>query len=140
MGLAIGHESDLSDEDDMHDEMLLEEEGGGDTSRRGRILWTNEKEDYLIRVYNHYRRQYSGGHGLKARSWKCIGVHMTRRYQEEFDSKSCRNKFNVLKYDYDEMKRMDEARLTGNPHIALSLDMLLCLFLGVWTGIRAGCH
>lgn len=111
--------SDISD-DEEDEPMLVTEtpEAGLLTSsstggKRNRIFWTTEKEDYLLRVFNYYRRTSSGGHGLKGKSWRYIGVHMTRRYQEDFDSKSCRNKLNVLKYDYMEVKSMADARRNG---------------------------
>ncbi|RYG63845.1 hypothetical protein EON64_15140 [archaeon] len=80
--------SDISDDEEEDEMALLQGQGGNvdsalkDNSKRNRIFWTTEKEDYLIRVYNHYRKTYSGGHGLKGKSWRYIAVHMTRRYSE----------------------------------------------------------
>lgn len=124
--------SDISD-DEEDEPMLVTEtpEAGLLTSsstggKRNRIFWTTEKEDYLLRVFNYYRRTSSGGHGLKGKSWRFIGVHMTRRYQEDFDSKSCRNKLNVLKYDYMEVKSMADARRNGtSPLPAPPVPLLL---------------
>jgi hypothetical protein len=53
--------SELSDDDDGGDDIGDVNQMG---SRRSRIYWTTEKEDYLLRVYNHYRRTYSGTYEL----------------------------------------------------------------------------
>lgn len=128
----IGPElSDISDDDEEEEDMALLQHGGnvdpnalGDPkNKRNRVFWTTEKEDYLLRVYNHYRRTYSGGHGLKGKSWRYIAVHMCRRYNEDFDSKSCRNKLNVLKYDYIEVKAMADARRNGLDNDAFWTDL-----------------
>jgi hypothetical protein len=53
--------SDISDEED---DMALLQRGALETSmdknKRIRIFWSSEKEDYLLRVYNYYRRTFSG--------------------------------------------------------------------------------
>eukprot|EP01039_Chlorochromonas_danica_P003732 gene3732-4081_t len=131
--INVGPElSDISDDDEEEEDMALLQHGGNvdpavlsdcKNNKRNRVFWTTEKEDYLLRVYNHYRRTYSGGHGLKGKSWRYIAVHMCRRYNEDFDSKSCRNKLNVLKYDYIEVKAMAEARRNGTDNDAFWTDL-----------------
>lgn len=102
--------SDISEEDDFH-------QGGNvamiDSRKKTRILWTTEKEDYLLRCYNHYRRTSSSEHGLKGKSWRRIAFRMTNQFLEEYDSKSCRNKLNVLRYDYISFKEVVEAKANG---------------------------
>lgn len=123
--------SDISDDDEEEEDMAILQHGAqvdpnamsDSKNKRNRVFWTTEKEDYLLRVYNHYRRTYSGGHGLKGKSWRYIAVHMCRRYNEDFDSKSCRNKLNVLKYDYVEVKSMAEARRNGSDNDAFWAEL-----------------
>lgn len=102
------------DDDDMSD--ISEDEdfpNGGDPRKKNRILWTSDKEDYLLRCYNHYRITSSSEHGLKGKSWRRIALRMSQHFNEEYDSKSCRNKLNVLRYDYLSYKEIIEARAAG---------------------------
>jgi hypothetical protein len=101
--------SDISEEDDYP-------HGNGglvDPRKKNRILWTTDKEEYLLRCYNHYRLTSSSEHGLKGKSWRRIAFRMTNQFGEEYDSKSCRNKLNVLRYDYLSFKEIMEAKTNG---------------------------
>jgi hypothetical protein len=102
--------SDISETSDFH-------QGNGaaltDPRKKNRILWTTEKEDFLLRCYNHYRLTSSSDHGLKGKSWRRIAFRMTNHFAEEYDSKSCRNKLNVLRYDYISFKEILDAKLAG---------------------------
>lgn len=102
--------SDISEEDDYQ-----HGNNGGlvDPRKKNRILWTTDKEEYLLRCYNHYRLTSSSEHGLKGKSWRRIAFRMTNQFGEEYDSKSCRNKLNVLRYDYLSFKEILDAKASG---------------------------
>lgn len=92
-----GEVSDISaDEDFPHGN----DGNMSDSKKRSRIIWTSAKEDYLMRCYNHFRLTCWNNHGLKGKCWRRIAYRMSQEYQEDYDSKSCRNKFNVIRYEY----------------------------------------
>lgn len=102
--------SDISEEDDF-----LPGEGHHNVAsmKKYRVFWTQAKEEFLLRCYNHYRITSSSDHGLKGKSWRRIAVRMGEEFREEYDSKSCRNKMNVLRADYANYKAILEARSQG---------------------------
>jgi hypothetical protein len=81
--------------------------------KKFRVFWNQQKEEYLLKCFNFYKKTQSSDHGLKGKSWKRIALRMTQHFNEEYDSKSCRNKMNVLRTDYALYKEILEARQLG---------------------------
>jgi hypothetical protein len=93
--------------------------------KKYRIFWNQQKEEYLLRCYNHYRLTSSSDHGLKGKSWRRIAVRMSQEFNEEYDSKSCRNKMNVLRYDYANYKSLLEAKANGTETDEFWADLIM---------------
>lgn len=92
--------------------------------KKFRILWNTTKEAYLLKCYNHYRLASNGGHSLRGNSWTRIAHYMTAKFHEDYDSKSCRNKFNVLRYDYLSYHAVVQARNSGTADEAFWTNLI----------------
>lgn len=92
--------------------------------KKFRILWNTTKEAYLLKCYNHYRLASNGGHSLRGNSWTRIAHYMTSKFHEDYDSKSCRNKFNVLRYDYLSYHAVVNARNSGTADDAFWANLI----------------
>jgi hypothetical protein len=108
---------DDDDVSDISEEDFLPPEHHGHqiaSMKKYRVFWNQQKEEFLLRCFNHYRMTSSSDlGGLKGKSWKRIALHMSHEFHEEYDSKSCRNKMNVLRADYAVYKDILAARASG---------------------------
>jgi hypothetical protein len=78
--LDKNHDDDVSDISEDEDFLHGDVEGQHHVAsmKKYRVFWTQPKEEYLLRCYNHYRITSSSDHGLKGKCFllplPCIGL------------------------------------------------------------------
>lgn len=77
-----------------------------------------------LRTYISLSSFYFSDHGLKGKSWRRIALRMQQKFSEDFDAKSCRNKLNVLRYDYSCYKTILSARENGTDDESFWTDLI----------------